>query len=154
MRAGCTGAWGEQHLPATRAFGAGLGLVLVSLLSALAVALVDLPVWVLVAGWFVGGAGMGVAYPRTSMLTLRFSREGDDGFASSALTIADASGSVVGLAIAGLLFTTAGGREEPTAFALVFAAMTVVALVGLVAVRRLGPVPPPPRSPSPEAPGG
>lgn len=80
------------------------------------------------------------------MLTLRFSREGDDGFASSALTIADASGSVVGLAVAGLLFTTAGGREEPAAFALVFTAMTVVALVGLVAVRRLGPVPTAPRA--------
>lgn len=135
------GRLGEARLPAARAFGTGLALVLVSLLSALAVALWDLPVWVLVAGWFVGGAGMGVAYPRTSMLTLRFSREGDDGFASSALTIADASGSVVGLAVAGLLFTTAGGREEPAAFALVFTAMTVVALVGLVAVRRLGPVP-------------
>jgi hypothetical protein len=77
------------------------------------------------------------------MLTLRFSGEGDDGFASSALTIADASGSVIGLAVAGLLFTTAGGAAESVAFALVFAAMTVVAGVGLVAVRRLGPVPPP-----------
>ncbi|PZE68181.1 MFS transporter [Curtobacterium sp. MCBD17_021] len=140
------GRLGETRLPAARAFGTGLVLVLVSLLSALAVALFDLPVWVLVAGWFVGGAGMGVAYPRTSMLTLRFSREGDDGFASSALTIADASGSVVGLAVAGLLFTTAGGRNEPGAFALVFTAMTVIALVGLVAVRRLGPVPAPPVS--------
>ena len=84
------GRLGERRLPAARAFGVGLGLVLVSLVAALAVALADLPAWVLVAGWFVGGAGMGVAYPRTSMLTLRFSTEGDDGFASSALTIADA----------------------------------------------------------------
>jgi len=140
------GRLGEDRLPAARAFAVGLGLVLVSLLSALAVAFVGLPAWVLVAGWFVGGAGMGVAYPRTSMLTLRFSREGDDGFASSALTIADASGSVVGLAVAGLLFTAAGGREEPVAFTLVFVAMTLIALVGLVAVRRLGAVPPPPVS--------
>lgn len=140
------GRLGEDRLPAARAFAVGLGLVLVSLLSALAVAFVGLPVWVLVAGWFIGGAGMGVAYPRTSMLTLRFSREGDDGFASSALTIADASGSVVGLAVAGLLFTAAGGREEPVAFTLVFVAMTLIALVGLVAVRRLGAVPPPPVS--------
>ena len=140
------GRLGEDRLPAARAFAVGLGLVLVSLLSALAVAFVGLPAWVLVAGWFVGGAGMGVAYPRTSMLTLRFSREGDDGFASSALTIADASGSVVGLAVAGLLFTAAGGREEPVAFTLVFVAMTLIALVGFIAVRRLGAVPPPPVS--------
>jgi hypothetical protein len=88
------------------------------------------------------------------MLTLRFSREGDDGFASSALTIADAAGSVVGLAVAGLLFTTAGGRDEPAAFTLVFTAMTVIALVGLVAVRRLGPVPAPVPASPPSAPGG
>ena len=137
------GRLGESRLPAARAFGIGLALVVVSLLTALAVAVADLSPGVLVVGWFVGGAGMGVAYPRTSMLTLRFSGEGDDGFASSALTIADASGSVIGLAVAGLLFTTAGGADESGAFALVFAAMTVVAGVGLFAVRRLGPVPPP-----------
>jgi MFS family permease len=137
------GRLGESRLPAARAFGIGLALVLVGLLTALAVAVADLSPWVIAAGWFVGGAGMGIAYPRTSMLTLRFSGEGDDGFASSALTIADASGSVIGLAVAGLLFTTAGGAGEPGAFTLVFAAMTVIAVVGLLAVRRLGPVPPP-----------
>lgn len=137
------GRLGERRFTAARAFGVGLGLVVVSLVAAFAVAAWDLPVWVLVAGWFVGGAGMGVAYPRTSMLTLRFSSEGDDGFASSALTIADAAGSVVGLAVAGLLFTASGGRHDATAFSLVFAAMTAISLVGWSAVRRLGPVPPP-----------
>ncbi|WP_144763493.1 MFS transporter [Curtobacterium sp. 9128] len=144
-----------ERLTAATAFGCGLGLVLVSLVTAFAVATWDLPVWVLVAGWFVGGAGMGAAYPRTSMLTLRFSREGDDGFASSALTIADASGSVVGLAVAGLLFTATGGRHDAVAFASVFAAMTLIALVGIPAVRRLGPVPSSsaPSSPVPSSPG-
>ncbi|MCJ1713487.1 MFS transporter [Curtobacterium sp. VKM Ac-2922] len=146
------GRMGERRLTAARAFAVGLGLVLVSLVAALAVALADLPVWVLVAGWFVGGAGMGIAYPRTSMLTLRFSTEGDDGFASSALTIADAAGSVVGLAVAGLLFTGLGGRSDPMAFAAVFAAMIVIALVGLLAVVRLGHVPPPTSDPA--APAG
>ncbi|QSB22814.1 hypothetical protein [Curtobacterium sp. 24E2] len=87
-----------------------------SLLAAFAVATLDLPWWVLVAGWFVGGAGMGAIYPRTSMLTLRFSGEGDDGFASSALTIADAAGSVIGLAVTGLLFTATGGAEGTVSF--------------------------------------
>lgn len=137
------GRLGERRLTAARAFGTGVALVLVSLLCAVAVAALALPAWVLVAGWFVGGAGMGVLYPRTSVLTLRFSGEGDDGFASSALTIADASGSVVGLAVTGILFTAAGGRDGADAFLLVFAGMTVIAAVGIVAVRRLGPVPPP-----------
>ena len=135
------GRLGERRLTAARTFGGGLVLVLVSLLTALAVATLDLPWWVLVVGWFVGGAGMGGIYPRASMLTLRFSGEGDDGFASSALTIADASGSVVGLAVTGLLFVGAGGADGAWSFPLVFVAMTGIALVATVAVRRLGPVP-------------
>ncbi|WP_144713867.1 MFS transporter [Curtobacterium pusillum] len=142
------GRLGEQRLSAARAFGAGLALVLVSLLTALAVASFGLPWWLLVVGWFVGGAGMGVAYPRTSMLTLRFSGEGDDGFASSALTIADASGSVIGLAVTGLLFTGTGGADAPAAFPLVFGAMTVIAVLAIAAVRRLGPVPGPSAAPA------
>ena len=137
------GRLGEHRLTAARTFGAGLALVLVSLLTALAVASLGLPWWVLVVGWFVGGAGMGAIYPRTSMLTLRFSGEGDDGFASSALTIADAAGSVVGLAVTGLLFTGTGGAGGSVSFPLVFAGMTVIAAIAVAAVRRLGPVPAP-----------
>ncbi|WP_420368273.1 MFS transporter [Curtobacterium sp. L1-20] len=135
------GRLGEDRLSAQRTFGVGLALVLVSLVAALAVASFGLPWWLLVVGWFVGGAGMGAIYPRTSMLTLRFSGEGDDGFASSALTIADASGSVVGLAVTGLLFTGAGGAEGTLSFTLVFAAMLVIGSLAVAAVRRLGPVP-------------
>ncbi len=142
------GRLGEDRLTAARTFRAGLALVLVSLLTALAVALWDLPWAVLVAGWFVGGAGMGAMYPRLSMLTLRFSREGDDGFASSALTIADASGSVVGLAVTGLLFVGSGGADGDWSFPLVFVAMTGIALVAAVAVHRLGPVPAPAAGPA------
>jgi len=137
------GRLGEARLSAARTFGTGLALVLVSLVTALAVAAFGLPWWVLVAGWFVGGAGMGAIYPRTSMLTLRFSGEGDDGFASSALTIADAAGSVVGLAATGLLFVGTGGVDGDAGFPLVFAGMIVIAVLATAAVRRLGPVPAP-----------
>jgi MFS family permease len=142
------GRLGEHRLSAARTFGVGLGLVLVSLLTALAVATFGLPWWVLVVGWFVGGAGMGAIYPRTSMLTLRFSGEGDDGFASSALTIADASGSVIGLAVTGLLFVGTGGADGAVSFPLVFAGMLVFGLCAIAAVRRLGPVPAPSGGPA------
>ncbi|MFJ4221971.1 MFS transporter [Curtobacterium luteum] len=137
------GRLGEQRLTAARTFTVGLGLVLVSLVAAFAVAAFGLPWWLLVVGWFVGGAGMGAIYPRTSMLTLRFSGEGDDGFASSALTIADAAGSVIGLALTGLLFVGTGGADTDVAFPLVFGGMIAVALLAWAAVRRLGAVPPP-----------
>jgi MFS family permease len=147
------GRLGEQRLTARRTFGVGLTLVLVSLVTALAVATFDLSWWVLVAGWFVGGAGMGAIYPRASMLTLRFSGEGDDGFASSALTIADAAGSVIGLAVTGLLFTATGGADGTVSFPLVFAAMIGFAALAIAAVRRLGPVPAPATT-APAGPGG
>ncbi|WP_031273546.1 MFS transporter, partial [Curtobacterium sp. B8] len=148
------GRLGEQRLTAARTFTVGLGLVLVSLVAAFAVAAFGLPWWLLVVGWFVGGAGMGAIYPRTSMLTLRFSGEGDDGFASSALTIADAAGSVIGLALTGLLFVGTGGADTEVAFPLVFGGMIAVALLAWAAVRRLGPVPPPSApQPSPVAGG-
>jgi MFS family permease len=133
----------ERILTAQRTFLLGFALVVVGLLSALAVAWTGASPVIMIAGWFVAGGGMGVVYPRTSMLTLRLSGESDQGFASSALTIADSTGTVIGLAITGIVFAAFGGREATVSFAVVFGAMTFVAVGGLALVRRLGPVPAP-----------
>jgi MFS family permease len=132
----------ERILTARRTFGIGLALVVLGVLGVLGVA-AGLPAWLAMLAWFVAGAGMGIVYPRTSTLTLRFAGEGDDGFASSALTIADSAGSVVGLAVAGVLFTSLGGREARPAFGAVFAVMAIVGVLAALAARRLGPVPVP-----------
>ncbi|MFZ7087052.1 MFS transporter [Curtobacterium sp. RRHDQ10] len=133
----------ERLLTARRTFLTGFALVVVGLLSALLVASTGVSPVVMIVGWFIAGGGMGIVYPRTSMLTLRLSDDADHGFASSALTIADSTGTVIGLAITGIVFAAFGGRDATVSFAVVFAAMTVVAVGGLVLVRRLGPVPAP-----------
>ena len=132
----------DRILTARRTFGIGLALVVLGIVGVLGVA-AGLAPWVAMVAWFVAGAGMGIVYPRTSTLTLRFAGEGDDGFASSALTIADSAGSVVGLAVAGILFTGLGGQEARPAFGAVFAVMAVVGVLAALAARRLGRVPDP-----------
>jgi MFS family permease len=133
----------DERVPATVAFRGGFTLVVVGLVSPMIVALAGFPAWIAVAGWFVGGIGMGFVYPRMSTLTLRFSGEHDNGFASSALTIADAVGGVLGLAVAGILFQWTGGATATVSFALVFVAMALIALCATAIAHRVGPVPAP-----------
>lgn len=91
---------------------------------------------VLVVGWALAGGGMGLMYPRLTVLTLAYSTPQNQGFNSSALSIADALGSAVSIAVLGLVFTALGGG--PAAFTAVFAIATGVALLALVPGIRLG----------------
>ncbi|WP_269909049.1 MFS transporter [Herbiconiux gentiana] len=88
---------------------AGTSLVALAVAVALATALLGLPGWVAVAGWALSGTGMGLAYPRLSVLLLARSSHADQGFNSSALNIADAAGPAVALSIAGLAFQALPG---------------------------------------------
>jgi MFS family permease len=133
----------ERVVPALVAFRGGFALVIVAVVTAFLVAALDGPAWVVIVGWFVGGVGMGYLYPRMSSLTLRFAGPDDKGFASSALTIADSVGGVLGLAISGILFQSFGGATAHASFALVFAGMAAVALLGAFVAHRLGPIPAP-----------
>jgi len=72
-------------------------------------ALIGTAVWhlhpaVVVVGWAFAGAGMGMLYPRLGVLTLRYSNADDQGFNSSALAIADSTGSAVALAATAIVF--------------------------------------------------
>jgi MFS family permease len=82
-------------------------------------------------GWFFAGGGMGIIYPRLNTLVLAVSSESEQGGNSAAMSIADAAGGAVAIAIAGLLFTAASGSF---AVALGFTAILGLASVG-VAVR-------------------
>jgi len=90
------------------------------------------PAWVVVAGWAVSGTGMGLAYPRLSVLVLAESNPGSQGFNSAALNIADAAGPAMSLAVAGILFQALGPAGAVAAFSAVFAlglALTLLALL-------------------------
>lgn len=79
-------------------------LMAVGFSAALTVSVIDVDPWLVVAGWGFAGAGMGLLYPRLTVLTLAYSTTADEGFNSSALSIADSTGSAVLIALAGLGF--------------------------------------------------
>lgn len=111
---------------------AGLGLVaLVSLPGA--------PVWVAVVAWLVSGAGMGLAMPSISVATMAASSEDEMGTNSAALQVSDSSGSVVTIAAGGALVAVAAGagRSIGPAVLTVDLVMAALALVGLLAARRM-----------------
>ncbi|MDR4534983.1 MFS transporter [Glutamicibacter sp. PS] len=103
--------------------------------TALATATWHLPVPILVAGWALGGFGMGLIYPRQNVNMLSLSPKDQQGFNSSAMTLADSLGSASATAVAGVVFVLAGAAP----FAAVFALTFVVALAMVLVAGRTAP---------------
>lgn len=89
---------------------------------------------VLMVAWASAAGGMGLIFPRLSVLTLRYSTPADQGANSAALSISDAVGAAAVIAIMGLIFTSLSGT---IAFTAVFGCATVVAILTLVPAGRL-----------------
>lgn len=113
-----------------------LALILLALFSVLITALSGANPAVIVIGWGFAGGGMGLLYPRLTVLTLAYSAPGNAGFNSSALSISDATGSAVAVALAGLGVATLGGGAD--AFPLVFAFAIAVMVLAMLPGLRLG----------------
>ncbi|HKP07717.1 MAG TPA: MFS transporter [Microbacterium sp.] len=120
----------------TRITLVGTALLVTALLIGAATALAGLPAAVLIAGWGLAGGGMGLMYPRLTVLTLAYSTPQNQGFNSSALSISDAVGSASSIAVMGLVFTALTGTDA--GFPAVFAIAVVLALGALVPGLRLG----------------
>lgn len=132
------GRYGERLGP-VRLSAISLMLVFIGLASVLFVALSMSAPWVVVVGWGIAGGGMGLLYPRLTVLTLAYSKPGSEGFNSSALSIADSTGSAVAIAIAGLAFgTLAWGISS---FAVVFLFSICLVLLATIPGFRLGGIP-------------
>jgi len=114
----------------------GTALLVAALGLALLTALLGLHPAVLIAGWGLAGGGMGLMYPRLTVLTLAYSTPQNQGFNSSALSISDSVGSASAIAVAGLVFTALAGTGA--GFPAVFAITGVLALAALVPGLRLG----------------
>ena len=104
------------------------------------------PVLVVIGGGFAGG-GMGLLYPRLTVLTLAYSEPGNQGFNSSALSISDSTGAAIVIAVAGLSVATLGGGVD--AFPVVFALCVVLIVVALIPGLRLGHAAEPAATPGP-----
>ncbi len=122
----------NESLTHARSTVIGCALVILAIVTAFATALLSLHPVIAIVGWAVAGGGMGLMYPRMSTMTLAFSAPGNQGFNSSALTIADSLGGALALAVTGLVF--AGGS-----FAGVFAFTAVIAVFALIVAPRVSP---------------
>jgi MFS family permease len=100
------------RLPHRGAVRIGSFMVLGAILLALATSALHWPAAVVIAGWVLAGGGMGLLYPRLSVMTLALSTKDNEGFNSSAMSIADSLGGALALAATGIVFaaftTTAG----------------------------------------------
>ncbi|MEE2522387.1 MFS transporter [Pseudarthrobacter sp. J75] len=113
----------------------GTGLVAVAVAAVLATAALNWHPAVAIAAWVFAGGGMGLMYPRLSVMTLAMSTKETEGFNSSAMSIADSLGGALALAATGLVFaafTTAAGS-----FAGVFAFAAVLAVAAVLVAPRV-----------------
>lgn len=115
----------------------GSSLVLAAIGSAFVTALLTLDPVVAIAGWVLGGAGMGLMYPRLSTMTLALSTSENQGFNSSALAIGDSLGSALSLATTGIVF--AAFVAVGSSFAAVFAFAGLIAVLAIVISPRVAP---------------
>ena len=118
-----------SRLPHQSAVQTGSLMVLAAVLLALATTALHWHAAIAIAGWVLAGGGMGLLYPRLSVMTLALSTKDNEGFNSSAMSISDSLGGALSLATTGIVFAA-----FPTAvqsFAGVFA---FTAAIGLGAV--------------------
>jgi MFS family permease len=139
-----TGSW-VQGSPRVRierttllALGAGLLGTGVALLAVTPLGAV--PPWLVPLPWVLAAAGMGVGMSSMSVLTLRLSRPGEEGRNSSSLQLGDALGSLLGIGVAGAVFSAAGaGATQALPYALVWAVLGAAGLAAVLVARRVKP---------------
>jgi MFS family permease len=114
-----------NRLSHRRAVLTGALMVLGAVLLALATTALHWPAAVAIAGWIFAGGGMGLLYPRLSVMTLALSTKDNEGFNSSAMSISDSLGGALALATTGIVF--AAFTTTTGSFAGVFALAAVLA---------------------------
>jgi MFS family permease len=113
--------------------GVGVALLAVTPLGAVPVPLVPV-------AWILGATGMGLGMSSMSVLTLRLSTPGEEGRNSSALQLGDALGSLLGIGVAGALFSAAHAEAaQATPYVLVWSVLAAAGFVGALVARRVKP---------------
>lgn len=129
-----------SRLPHHSAVQTGSLMVLAAVLLALATTALHWPAAIAIAGWVLAGGGMGLLYPRLSVMTLALSTKENEGFNSSAMSISDSLGGALSLAATGIVF--AAFTTAVQSFAGVFAFTAAIAVgAALVAPRLTGRTP-------------
>jgi MFS family permease len=92
--------------------------------------------------WIIAAFGMGVATASSTVATMSFSSDAEQGRNASSLNLGDALGSGLFVGISGSVFSALrGGGDLATTFGFAFLVMAVVGLLSFVASSRIGRVP-------------
>jgi MFS family permease len=141
------GAWIQAHFAhrwsPERFVQAGY-LVVVSGLIAFGLVLVpELTPWLAIPTFGLAGLGMGLAYSPLTLIVLREAPPGEQGSASSALSLTDSLGTALGTGVVGaVVAASVRGTGEPVAGLVAgFAVAIGVGFVGLALSSRLAPLP-------------
>lgn len=113
----------------------GSVMVLLAIALALVTTALGWPAAVAIAGWVLAGGGMGLAYPRLSVMTLALSTPDTEGFNSSAMSISDSLGGALALAATGIVFTAL--TTTSASFAGVFVLTAVIAAAAVAVAPRV-----------------
>ncbi|HTE68910.1 MAG TPA: MFS transporter [Actinomycetes bacterium] len=137
------GAWVQERKaaawPGRRLIRTGFLIVAAGIGLEVAALFPGVPVAVGVAGWAVGGFGIGLAYSPVSLIVLGEAPSGQEGAASASLQLADTLGVALGAGLGGVLvaFGAAAGWLPRTGIAGAFALTAAVALLAAVLARRI-----------------
>nr|WP_237565507.1 MFS transporter [Ornithinimicrobium cavernae] len=130
------GSWLQGRLRDTvdrvRVMVTGCTIILLGTGLLVAAVGLDWPGWTVLVVWGITQSGVGVAYPTTSVLTMRLSAPEVLGRNSSSLQVSEALASAVALAVAGAVFTALYAGSMQAAF-LAVAVASVLAGAGAVA---------------------
>ncbi|MGO4229878.1 MFS transporter [Arthrobacter sp. YAF34] len=135
------------RLEHSRAVRIGSALVLGAVVLALVTTVLAWPAAVAIAGWIFAGGGMGLMYPRLSVMTLALSTKDTEGFNSSAMSISDSLGGALALAGTGIVFAAFSTTTAASPFAGVFALTAVIGAAAVAVAPRVAVVPAAARTP-------
>lgn len=128
---------GDQARKVSQGFAVlGLGAVL-----SLPVLWPGWPLWATFIGWSVGGVGMGLLFNPTTVTSMSYATEGNEGMVSSQVALADSIGWTLVGALGGASVAAAdrGSLSITTAIGANFAVAVLLAVAGVVVSRRIRP---------------
>jgi MFS family permease len=137
------GAWVQARVSRVtegrRLVRIGLTLILFGIVGTAFALRPPVPVAVAVVAWSVAGLGIGLAYAPLSLMMLRESPLGREGWASASLNLVDVLGTALGVGFGGAAIAVGSstGRALSTGITVAFAVAAAGAVVGLVVARRL-----------------
>lgn len=117
----------------------GTGMIAFGVLMAVLTATLSLHPAVAIVSWALSGGGMGLAYPRLSVLLLRYSTAAEQGFNSSAGQLMEFTGMAVALAVTGALFGALIGFGGVGAYVAPFLVSLALAALAFIQSGRVTP---------------